>query len=95
MSCSVVRKLIALNRFVWLRRARCKMERKPYGFFFDEDVEDEAKAYCQECPVRQECLVYTLLEVDQGQPVNFRFGVAGGMNPQERWDYEQQQSRSN
>jgi WhiB family redox-sensing transcriptional regulator len=39
--------------------------------------EARAKAICQECPVRQECLHYAL---DVGEP----HGIWGGLNESER-----------
>ena len=40
---------------------------------------EEAKAICQGCPVRAECLEYAL----QTRPV---YGIWGGLNHNERWD---------
>lgn len=45
--------------------------------FSDPDMEETAKAYCDRCPVRQECLDWALT-------TNEEIGVWGGASPDER-----------
>ena len=49
-----------------------------------------AKEVCADCPVREQCLAFQMkMEVNPaGAPLSRqqRFGVWGGLTPQERWD---------
>ncbi len=60
-----------------LDAAACRGEDLELFFAIDERRELEAKAVCQRCPVRWECLGYAL-ETRQ------RHGIWGGLNPDER-----------
>jgi WhiB family redox-sensing transcriptional regulator len=72
----------------WRAHAACKGY-DPEHFFSSEDLTDKqerieresaAKAVCARCPVRMECLDYA---VAAGE----RYGIWGGLNPQERRTY--------
>ena len=65
----------------WITQARCAA--LPSERWFSHDPQDVAyaKLICGQCTVRQVCLQRALLE-EQGSP--HRFGVRGGLSPQER-----------
>ena len=73
----------------WQDDAACKG--KPITMFVpDTDMPRDrdyvaALQYCKGCPVRVYCLNYAM-EYEQDQ--RYRFGVFGGMTPQERAQYE-------
>ena len=60
-----------------LEAAACRGEDLELFFSIDDLREQQAKAVCQRCPVRWECLGYAL-ETRQ------RHGIWGGLNPEER-----------
>lgn len=43
-----------------------------------------AKQICQACPVRIQCLQYAL-HYEQGVGKRMRYGIWGGLSPEERW----------
>ena len=61
----------------WQDHAACR--RVPVELFFPpaEQEADEAKAVCATCEVRQPCLEFSIAAGE-------RFGVWGGLTPQER-----------
>ena len=65
------------DRPAWQRRAKCRGV--GVALFFPERGESpaKAKALCDECPVRAECLDYAL-----GRPE--KFGVWGGTSDRQR-----------
>jgi WhiB family redox-sensing transcriptional regulator len=72
----------------WRQDAACR-GMDPEYFFSSEEIADKrerqereagAKAVCARCQVRQECLGYA---IEAGE----RYGVWGGLNPQERRAY--------
>lgn len=68
----------------WVKRARCLIEGKPKNYFFDKATQKEAKAFCEPCPVRKECLHYadTVIDIDLGDTL--LCGVWGALNGPER-----------
>jgi WhiB family redox-sensing transcriptional regulator len=60
-------------------RARCTTEATPVAFFFPENGTGvkAAQTFCQQCPVRIECLAYALTE---GEP----WGIWGGWSQRQR-----------
>ena len=67
---------------VWTKDAVCASSPWPDRWFSENahDV-DVAKAYCESCPVKAECLQRAL-------DVQEEFGIFGGLTPQERRDLE-------
>lgn len=49
----------------------------------------EARAACDHCPVRRQCLDYAL-RLEAGQSVARRAGIYGGATPAQRHRFEQQ-----
>jgi WhiB family redox-sensing transcriptional regulator len=60
----------------WHKRAACKGE-TDFFFSYDEEMVEQARAICQECPVRQECLETALADANL-------YGVWGGYTKAER-----------
>ena len=60
----------------WLSRAACKGETDSF-FSYDEEVMEEARAICEDCPVRKECLQTALADRNH-------YGVWGGTTASER-----------
>lgn len=60
----------------WVREAAC-LRRHPEALFVKGAAQHRAKAICQPCPVRTECLSEALDE-------RIEFGVWGGMTERER-----------
>lgn len=46
---------------------------------------------CAQCPVRQRYLD-TALDAEAGLPVYRRWGIWGGLNPQQRWELDQREA---
>lgn len=70
----------------FIKRGRCAQPGAP---LYDElhgnkKKEDEAKAFCEPCPVRAQCLEYALAVVDDGLPDKVLSGVWGAMTGRER-----------
>jgi WhiB family redox-sensing transcriptional regulator len=66
----------------WRKEAACRGQGT--RLFYNRrtpDERDQAKAICQSCPVRRECLDYVL---DHESKAVFRAGVWGGMTALER-----------
>ena len=68
----------------WLERAACHGMDAPRFFGPDHEARPEreireakAKAVCKLCPVRVQCLDYALRN-------SIRYGIWGGLNPEER-----------
>jgi len=68
----------------WLDRAACRGMNAPLFFGPDDETrsareirEARAKAVCQLCPVREQCLDFALRN-------SIRYGIWGGLNPDER-----------
>jgi WhiB family redox-sensing transcriptional regulator len=68
----------------WLNRAACQGMDAPLFFGPDNEArpereirEAEAKAVCKRCPARVPCLDYALRN-------SIRYGIWGGLNPEER-----------
>lgn len=51
----------------------------------------EAKAYCQICPVRSQCLEFNL-RLEKGRGPDTRTGISGGMTPKERWRHSKERT---
>lgn len=61
----------------WMVRARC-LDADPDAFFPEKGGSTrEAKRICAQCPVREECLEFSLENRE-------RFGIWGGMSQRER-----------
>lgn len=76
----------------WEDHARCKTV-GPDAMFPDQGQTDDyraAKAVCQWCPVRAQCLAYAL-EMEGNRPAIQRAGVWGGTTPRERAAISRQQ----
>lgn len=75
----------------WQDKAECQDVTDPTVFFPDipsGDVRgfywDQARSYCERCPVKRECLHSELpFEAESGR----RNGMWGGMTPKERDEY--------
>ena len=52
--------MIESEDIAWMGRARCRDEDTALFFPDHGDVPPEAKALCDECPVRSDCLAYAL-----------------------------------
>ena len=52
----------AVVRPAWFKDGRCRG--MSVDFFFDPDLEGEAKAICAACPVNATCLAYALYQPD-------------------------------
>lgn len=65
----------ALRTPQWMRQAACKGTDPDLWFPERGELTSEARAICQTCPVRQNCLEYGLRE---------RFGIWGGMSERAR-----------
>jgi WhiB family redox-sensing transcriptional regulator len=66
----------------WMKQGLCRWVEDPDIFFPSEgfvgkDDQDAAKAVCNGCPVRRDCLEYALL-------TRQAFGIWGGFNARER-----------
>ena len=69
----------------WKQRARCvEKGAPPREFFFSAHTREDAKLFCEPCPVRAECLHYAETVVDIGVRGKDLAGVYGGMSPKER-----------
>lgn len=62
------------NSALWREHAKCAGRG---DLFFDDLYEQQAKAICADCPVREQCLEHALRTPEQ-------YGIWGGMTPQER-----------
>lgn len=77
-------RLFDMSKEYWRDKASCKGVDIDV-FYFESDEEnrnlkkstDKAKAFCQECPVSEQCLTYALNE-------DIKFGVWGGFTSRER-----------
>lgn len=81
---------------MWVNRAACRQlpRSQRSTLFFPQPFspeEDEwapvAKRVCNGCPVRVECLAWTIADEDArsaGEPTVFRWGIAGGLLARER-----------
>jgi hypothetical protein len=74
-----------LNNREWQWRARC-VDGGPDFFDKSEEAVAIAKAFCEPCPVRAECLEFAIVEVDGGcsEKIALDRGVWGGMDGGER-----------
>lgn len=68
----------------WRRHAACRQIGP--DIFYEVLSEDQAKAICDQCPVREACLDFAVNEVDAGQSDKLvsGLGVWGGMSGDER-----------
>lgn len=62
------------NSALWREHAKCAGRG---DLFFDDLYEQQAKAICADCPVREQCLEHALRTPEQ-------YGIWGGMTPRER-----------
>lgn len=67
----------------WHDRAACRGQDTELWFSIDADDREAAKAICNRCPVRLDCLDEALDE-ERGQSKEYRAGIRGGMNAEER-----------
>lgn len=68
------------NALSWADRAACRGYYDPEVFFSEAAYKvREAKKLCGRCPVRAECLAETLRA-----EVTPRYGISGGLTPDER-----------
>src|SRR5690554_5352037 len=70
-----------IDRPAWMDRARCLHADTEIFFPEKSGSTREAKALCDVCPVRDECLAWALEEDE-------RFGVWGGMSERERRQFK-------
>lgn len=71
-------KLTDLGRPTWQREGNCVGVEDPNIFFPERGFSTkEAKAYCADCPVKQQCLDYALMNGE-------KFGIWGGHSERER-----------
>lgn len=69
------------NALDWADRALCRDDDP--DLYFDEGSVGAALAACRTCPVRQQCLELAMT-VEGGLSQYSRFGIYGGLNPEER-----------
>ncbi len=62
------------NSALWREHAKCAGKG---DLFFDDLRDQQAKAICADCPVREQCLDHAVRTPEQ-------YGVWGGMTPRER-----------
>ena len=62
------------NSALWREHAKCAGRG---DLFFDDLYEQEAKAICADCPVREQCLDHAMRAPEQ-------YGIWGGKTPRER-----------
>lgn len=82
-----IEKMFASGEREWCKRARCHQPGAPSTeFFFDKKKIEEAKAFCEACPVRMQCLEYALTMVDAGHSARIvsELGVWGGASGADR-----------
>ena len=64
-------------------KAACR-DYNPEMWFVERGYSNKpAKAVCAECPIRQACLEMAM-ELEAGRCRSLRFGVYGGLSPDER-----------
>ena len=69
--------MIDIAKLPWGDQAKC-LQADPETFFPEKGGSTrDAKAICQGCPVREECLEYALANDE-------RFGIWGGLSERER-----------
>lgn len=76
------------SRNDWTRQAACADPDSVLMFpdEWNKEAVAEAKAVCEQCPVREVCLDAAM---DRGE----RFGVWGGLSAEERWSLHRQAVR--
>ena len=84
----------------FMRRGRCTKPGAPaQELFHDRKREDEAKAFCEPCPVRAQCLEYAMTEIDadyqNNKIVMASLGVWGGASGADRIEIRKQRKESN
>lgn len=62
------------NSALWREHAKCAGRG---DLFFDDLYEQQAKAICADCPVREQCLDHAVRTPEQ-------YGIWGGKTPRER-----------
>lgn len=68
----------------WLVDAECREIPDPERFFPSKGEQGErAKRLCRWCPVRAQCLDWTLAH-ERGLSTSYRFGVLAGLSPGQR-----------
>ena len=73
----------------WLLFALCRTLDPDLWFSDDAHDQAQAKQTCEACPVREQCLDYTITAEGNAASSN-RYGIAGGRTPSgRRWIYEQ------
>lgn len=72
----------------WAAQASCRSGKSDPDMWHSPVEKDRAraKAVCHECPVEDRCLAYAT-DVEDGKPPALRWGVWGGMDENERYDY--------
>jgi len=70
----------------WVENATCRGTYPDLMFPSQNDTDgtELALAYCHACPVRTNCLEYTL-DHERGTRAANRFGIAGGLTPDGRF----------
>jgi len=63
---------------------RCEGQDTDIFFPTTEAGEAVAKAYCRECKVRTWCLEVVALPAEGSKAKSGRYGIFGGLNPEER-----------
>lgn len=83
----------AWHAVAWMEEAAC-IGRDPELFYsFDKDEEALALAVCRSCPVRETCLA-DAMEEEGGKRTAARFGIRGGLLPNERFNRYMQRARA-
>jgi hypothetical protein len=75
----------------WKEEAACKG--KGVTLFFNRRTpaeRDSVIELCNSCPVKKQCLVYAL---DFEKTDSLRIGIWGGLNPNERAEYESRNAK--
>ncbi|WP_262701998.1 MULTISPECIES: WhiB family transcriptional regulator [Streptomyces] len=67
----------------WDLNAACRGEKTESFFLLHPLLEKAAKDLCSTCPVQAQCLDLAM-QTEGGSSAEMRFGVFGGLNPEER-----------
>lgn len=73
--------LATVSEAPWLKDATCASDPALHLLFFVDaghSLSDEARAMCESCPVRKQCLSHSY------EPVAYTAGYFGGLSPSQR-----------
>jgi hypothetical protein len=70
----------------WDEKAAC--DGTEIQIWFDDKQPEQAREYCQACPVSQECKDW-IIAIEFGLPASDRYGIYAGLTPAERREIDQ------